>query len=183
MQAVNAVKYELGRREHRRGNYRQGYAAFSFLLDYVPGWKRAYGPQGLMQWQCFVPAAAAPGVFRKVLETCQERRTESLLAVFKRHRADDFLISHGVDGYSLALDFPARWGEDLQATLRALEPLVIEAGGRFYFAKDSCMPEGLPTRYLPPDRLEAFRALKRQHDPGGVLESGLSRRVFGPGGI
>jgi hypothetical protein len=40
-----------------------------------------------------------------MLELCRRRRLENYLTVLKRHRPDDFLISHGLDGFSLAMDF------------------------------------------------------------------------------
>ena len=57
--------------------------------------------------------------------------------------------------------------------------VVLDAGGRFYFAKDLVISAADAQRFLPADRLEAFRALKRRHDPGGLLASDLSRRVLG----
>src|SRR5262249_10792719 len=50
MRLVNAVKYHSARLE-RGHRYRQPHAQFAFLLDYVPGWKRSYGPGGLIQYQ------------------------------------------------------------------------------------------------------------------------------------
>jgi FAD/FMN-containing dehydrogenase len=179
MRVVNTAKYHLGRIEERRGISRQSYAAFTFLLDYVPGWKRAYGPRGLLQWQCFVPRAGALPLFRRILERCQDRGRPPLLAVFKQHRPDDYLLTHAVDGFSLALDFPARWRIDLAGLLAELEAMVVTEGGRFYFAKDSTMSTGLPGRYLPPGNLERFAELRRRCDPERVLQSLLSKRVFG----
>ena len=76
-QLVNLVKYLQGRAAGS-GKYRQSLAAFSFLLDFVPGWKRAYGPGGLIQYQSFIPAAAAPQVLRRQLETCRRHGSAAL---------------------------------------------------------------------------------------------------------
>ena len=76
---------------------------------------------------------------RKALELQQQLRLESWLVVMKRHREDTFWLSHGLDGYSFAMDFPVtdRNRERLFQMTRKLEDLVLEAGGKFYLAKDS----------------------------------------------
>jgi decaprenylphospho-beta-D-ribofuranose 2-oxidase len=176
---VNAAKYHLSRLEGRRP-YRQSHAGFAFLLDYVPEWKRAYGPGGLIQYQSFVPAAAAVRVFRDQLGAAQNAGLVPLLGVLKRHRPDAFLMSHAVDGYSLALDFRVTdtnrrriW--DLA---RTLDRLVVESGGRFYFAKDSTLTRASLAQYLAEERVQRFLALKRTHDPEGLLQTNLYRRLF-----
>jgi FAD/FMN-containing dehydrogenase len=136
---VNAGKYHAGRlRSHV---HTASHAGFAFLLDYVPGWKRAYEPGGLIQYQSFVPAGRAEAVFRAQLQICQKRGLVPYLGVFKRHRCDPFLMTHAVDGYSLALDFKVRAKnrDRLWALAAELDQMVIEAGGRFYFAKDSTL--------------------------------------------
>jgi hypothetical protein len=54
-------------------------------------------------------------------------------------------MSHGVDGYSLALDFPVVRGrrDKLWSMIRALAEPVAAAGGRFYPAKDAALPREL----------------------------------------
>ena len=177
MRFVNAAKYWMGVREHHLGVYRQSLVAFSFLLDYVPGWKRAYGQQGLLQWQCFVPKEEAPAVFRQIFERLQAAQLESFLAVFKRHRRDPFLISHGVDGYSLALDFPARWLGQLRPILKQLEDLVLTAQGRFYLAKDSMMEPECFARYIGDDALHRLASLRDEFDPNRVFQTQMSHRL------
>src|ERR1051326_6897501 len=71
------------------------------------------------------------------LRLCQRRGLGSHLGVFKRHRPDDYLLSHGLDGWSLALDFKVpRHAQRLWDTAADLTRLVLEAGGTFYPAKD-----------------------------------------------
>jgi FAD/FMN-containing dehydrogenase len=57
--------------------------------------------------------------------------------------------------------------------------LVLAAGGKFYFAKDLVIGRRDAERFFPPDKLAAFRALKAELDPEGLLENNLTRRVFG----
>lgn len=183
MRLVNAVKYQAGRLEGMQGPYLQSHAAFHFLLDFVPNWKWAYGRrpgQGLIQYQVFLPEAVAHDVLLEVLERCRARRHVSYLGVLKRHRPDPFWLTHGLDGWSLALDFrvdPAR-RSDLWEHCHDLTELVLDAGGKFYFAKDSVLRPEDARRFLPAERLTAFAKLKAELDPDGVLATDLSRRIF-----
>jgi decaprenylphospho-beta-D-ribofuranose 2-oxidase len=178
---VNAVKYRQGVLTHGH-RFRQSHAAFHFLLDYVPGWRRAYGPGGLIQFQSFVPAAEAESVFRAILDRARAAGLPPYLGVLKRHRPDEFLMTHAVDGWSLALDFPVRparraalWG-----LARDCARLVLDAGGRFYPAKDSTLDAETYQASVGADRLARFRALKAECDPTGLLETELSKRLLGP---
>ena len=107
---VNTGKYLLSRTLGHQKRSREAFAAFNFLLDYVPNWERAYGRGGLIQFQSFVPKELAHDVYGEILRISQKRKMPSYLAVVKRHRPDRFLLSHAVDGYSLALDFAVHRG-------------------------------------------------------------------------
>jgi len=176
---INAARYH-GRRLGGRKGYFQSHAAFAFLLDYVPDWKLAYGPGGLIQYQAFIPAPAAPDTFERILRSSQRSGLPPYLAVFKRHRPDAFLISHAVEGYSLALDYRVT-AENRPALARltaGLDRLVLEAGGRFYFAKDGTLSPASVAAFLGQDTLNRFCALKRRCDPENLLQTNLSRRLF-----
>jgi FAD/FMN-containing dehydrogenase len=180
MRAINLAKYLHGSVVADGAVYRQSLAAFSFLLDYIPDWKKAYLPGGLIQHQSFVPAAAAERVFSRQLEICRRRGMPSYLGVLKRHRPDDFLLTHAVDGFSLALDFPvieARRAE-LWAMIREIAEPVVAAGGRFYAAKDAALPGELYRATFHDGQLEAFADLKRRVDPEGLLKSALAERLL-----
>jgi FAD/FMN-containing dehydrogenase len=180
MRAINLAKYAVGSTLGDEKVYRQSLAAFSFLLDYVPNWKKIYTPGGLIQHQSFVPADRAEEVFRDQLEICREHRMPSFLAVLKRHRPDDFLMSHGVDGFSLALDFPVPKGgrERLWKMVHALAVPVVAAGGRFYPAKDAALPADVYRSTFRDGQLERFAELKAQLDPEHILRSGLADRLI-----
>ena len=182
MRVVNAVKYRSGVRHAKAERHRQSLVGFSFLLDYVPNWKRAYKPGGLIQYQTFVPKARAAATFRSQIELAQRHGIPPYLGVLKKHKLDPFLMTHAVDGYSLAMDLPVRKGtKDRVWRLAAeMDEIVTDAGGRFYFAKDSTLsPDGLLKCY-PKDRIDAFLALKRRLDPDHRLETDLFRRLFAP---
>ncbi|MBM3990792.1 MAG: FAD-binding oxidoreductase [Planctomycetes bacterium] len=184
MRSINAAKYVAGRLEGMGEPYLQSHAGFSFLLDYVPNWKWAYGrargERGLIQYQPFVPQAVAHDVYSEILARCRHAGQVPYLGVFKRHREDSFWLTHAVDGWSFALDFkvdPARRAA-LWKLCDELTELVISAGGRFYFAKDLVVGAEDTARFLPQDRLAAFAALKRACDPQTLIEGQLYRRAF-----
>ncbi len=62
---------------------------------------------------------------------------------------------------------------------RELDEIVLRAGGRFYFAKDSTLRPEVATAYLGEERIAQFRTIKHRCDPDGLLETELWRRVFG----
>jgi FAD/FMN-containing dehydrogenase len=184
MRLVNFGKSMASRFTHG-ARFLQSHAAFAFLLDSVPGWRRAYDPRGLLQHQLFVPEPAARAVFPEVLRRCQARGPSCTpsLAVLKRHKPDAFLLSPSVDGWSLALDFAVPSdgfgpGSALRACADELTALVLEAGGRFYLAKDQLLTPAQAERGFGPS-LDAFFALKRRLDPEGLFQSDQARRLFG----
>ncbi|HET9137408.1 MAG TPA: FAD-binding oxidoreductase [Candidatus Kapabacteria bacterium] len=160
--------------------YEQSHAEFAFLLDYVPGWKRSYGKGGLIQYQSFVPKERAEEVFTKQIQLSQECGIVPYLGVFKRHRPDTFLISHAVDGYSLALDYKvtAKNHNRLWELCSKMNEIVIEAGGRFYFAKDATLRPQDFKRFLGEETLAKLKALKEQYDPQSILQTDLSKRLM-----
>jgi FAD/FMN-containing dehydrogenase len=129
-----------------------------------------------------VPDASARDVSRELLALCQRRGLVSYLIVFKRHRAsEDYLMSYSVDGWSLALDFKVTSGnrEQLWALAAEMDRIVLEGGGRFYFAKDSTLHPSRLQSYLGEERVQRFLTLKRRVDPENLLQTDLYRRIFG----
>ncbi len=181
LRGVNTLKYLAARTVQHRKVYRQSLVAFNFLLDYIPHWERAYGTGGMIQFQAFVPREHAYPVFREMLQVSR-REWPSYLVVLKRHRPDAFLLSHGVDGFSLALDFPVRPRHlrRLAMMLDYFHQLTVQAGGRFYFAKDIALTPGLVLATLGETNVRRFLERKRQWDPEGVLQTALYRRLFLP---
>lgn len=174
---VSTAKYFAGMRS---AEYLQSHAAFHFLLDYVPNWEKAYGRGGLIQYQTFLPKETARRVWRDMLQRSIHLGIPSYLGVTKRHRPDPFLISHGVDGFSLAMDFKVTAGNrgKLRAMLQDFDQMAVEAGGRFYFAKNSETSRSNALAFLGQASIDRFKALKRRTDPDGILESDLYRRLF-----
>jgi FAD/FMN-containing dehydrogenase len=187
---VNWAKYQAGFREARASPYLQTHGAFHFLLDYVPRWHWMTKPGGLIQLQPFVPRRDGEAVLRTVIERCQRARMVPYLAVLKRHRPDPFLMTHALDGYSLAMDFAVGTDPTARAALwslcRELAEVVLAAGGRFYYAKDAILEASAFARIHGADAVERFRALKQRLDPaGGAAQRSVAaaRRQRGPDGV
>jgi decaprenylphospho-beta-D-ribofuranose 2-oxidase len=175
---VNTAKYIASLRRH---TFRQSHAAFHFLLDYVPNWELSVGRGGLIQYQSFVPKETAEDAWREVLSLSLKHGLPSYLGVTKRHRPDKFLLSHAVDGFSLAMDFKITKGNraKLGEMLQEFDRIILQAGGRFYFAKNSETTAETALKFLGKDTIARFKKLKERCDPNNLLESDLYRRVFG----
>ncbi|MCP3972132.1 MAG: FAD-binding oxidoreductase [Rhodobacteraceae bacterium] len=146
---------------------------FFFPLDRIHDWNRLYGKRGFHQFQCVVPLAEAEAL-REMLRRISDAGLASPLAVLKRMGSGRAgFMSFPMEGYTLAVDFPARPGAaDL---IRGLEDITAEAGGRIYLAKDSL---GSPNRVraMYPE-LDAWREAVQMADPGGALATDLVRRL------
>lgn len=178
MSLVNTGKYVASRLGSTRP-YLQGHVAFHFLLDYVPTFRAAYEPHGFIQYQPFVPKEHARRVFGEILRLNRARGIVSYLGVLKRYRPDDFLLSHALDGYSLAMDFPVTPAnrDALWQMCGEMNDLVLDAGGRFYAAKDSVLRPQDFLRSWGQERVSRFRALRAEVDPERILRTEWAERV------
>ncbi len=176
---INSLKYQASAFEDGV-TYLQSHVAFAFLLDYVPDWRLAYGDGGFIQYQVFIGHEAARSTLKTILTLCQKKGLPSYLGVLKRHRPDPFLLSHALDGWSLAMDFRVTRAnrEALWALTREMTACVLDAGGRFYFAKDAVLQPDEVRRAYGGDRLDRFAALKARLDPDTLLVSDLARRAL-----
>ena len=179
---INAVKWRAGFREAQHSPYLQTHGAFHFLLDYVPRWQWMLKPGGLIQFQPFVPVATSLTVFRNMIETSHRAGFYPYLGVLKKHRPDPFLMTHAVDGYSLAMEFgvstDANRRRELWQLTHRLADMVLDAGGRFYYAKDATLLPHAFERVHGREAVAQFRSLKRLLDPAHVLQTDLSRRIM-----
>jgi len=177
---VNLAKYVSSRFVGHHKHHLQSLVAFNFLLDYVPNWERSYGSGGLIQYQSFIPKETATDAFSELIRLTLKRGLPNYLGVLKRHRPDRFLLSHAVDGYSLAMDFKVTGGNRarLQKMGDEMSEIVLQAGGRFYFAKDSMIRPEHARRFLGEETLRRFCDLKARVDPHGILQTELYRRLF-----
>ena len=170
--AFNEMWYRKAPR-HRVGEL-QGIATFFHPLDMVSRWNRIYGAHGMLQYQVVVPFGAEE-TMRTVIERFAASGTASFLAVLKRFGPGSLApMSFPAPGWPLTLDVPAATG-GLGDLLHSLDRLVLDAGGRHYFAKDSVTtPEAIRRGY---PRLAEWKAIRDAVDPTGLWQSDLSRRL------
>ena len=152
----------------------QEISGFFHPLDAVGSWNRLYGRAGLVQYQFVVPFGAEAAL-RQIIERVSSAGVSSFLAVLKRFgAANEAPLSFPRPGWTLALDMPGG-GSSLGALLHALDDLVLDAGGRTYFAKDAhTTPETIRRGY---PRLAEWQQVRRRVDPEQVWQSDLSRRL------
>ncbi|MGL5116646.1 MAG: FAD-binding oxidoreductase, partial [Beijerinckiaceae bacterium] len=145
--------------------------AFFFPLDAVGQWNRLYGPRGLRQHQCVIPASCAESTIARMLEATQAAGQGSFLTVLKLFgdRASPGLMSFPRPGATLTLDFPAG-GTETDSLLDRLDALVLEAGGAVSAYKDARMSSATFRASFPDTEL--FRA---SMDPHAL--SAFARRV------
>ncbi|MEZ4520966.1 MAG: FAD-binding oxidoreductase [Thermomicrobiales bacterium] len=148
-------------------------SAFFHQLDMVENANRVYGSRGFVQHQCIVPDGREDAL-RWILELLSRDRVPTYLVVLKRMGEGNGLLSFPVAGWTLAVDIPTGW-TGLSALLDTIDEIVLDAGGRLYFAKDSRMrPELVKPMY--PD-IPRWREIADRHDPDRRLASDLSRRL------
>ncbi|MBI5351927.1 MAG: FAD-binding oxidoreductase [Chloroflexi bacterium] len=174
---VNTAKYIASLRKH---TFRQSHAAFHFLLDYIPDWELSYGRGGLIEYQSFLPKETAESAWTEMLKLSHKSGLPPYLGVTKRHRPDKFLLTHAVDGFSLATDFKVTNNNrvKLSRMLQDFDKIVLQAGGRFYFAKNSETTAETTASFYGAETIAKFKKLKKRCDPNGLLESDLYKRIF-----
>lgn len=170
--AFNEVWFRKAPR-HRTGEI-QGIGAYFHPLDLVGSWNRLYGSLGMVQYQFVVPFGEEDAL-RLVVERLSASGAASFLAVLKRFGgANPAPLSFPRAGWTLALDLPGA-SHGLGELLHGLDRVVLDAGGRHYFAKDSHMTCDAVRRGYP--RLDEWKAVRHEVDPHGVWQSDLGRRL------
>jgi decaprenylphospho-beta-D-ribofuranose 2-oxidase len=160
-------------RSARPGTSMVDYDTFFYPLDSVHEWNRIYGPRGFLQLQCVLPKSSSRAGLVVLLNKAREARTGPFLSVLKLLGPGNGLMSFPMEGYTLALDFPA--GKTNFALMTQLIEIVAEHGGRIYLAKDACAQPQQVRRGYP--NLSRFQALRAQVDPGGKFSSVQSQRL------
>lgn len=149
------------------------YEPFFYPLDFVSDWNRIYGKRGFTQYQFVLPLTAPRDGFKKIVREIAENGEGSFLAVLKLFGKQEGILSFPQEGYTLALDF-AVTPSSLQLFER-LDAMVMELGGRLYLTKDVRMgKEAFERGY---EKVQTFRSIKQQFDPGNKFRSLQSRRI------
>ena len=143
-------------------------------LDSIRNWNVIYGKGGFVQYQFVVPLDRIDAL-QRTLEILKSAKYGSFLAVFKSFgEPSRGLISFPIQGWTLAVDLPAR-KKDLRNTLQKLDEIVIGAGGRIYLTKDSRLnADSLPLMY---PNLHQWKAIKSEFDPTNQWQSDQGRRL------
>lgn len=147
------------------------YDGFFYPLDKLGEWHRLYGRRGFVQYQCAIPYGTARESLSEILGTADRYGLASFLSVLKAFGdlPSPGLLSFPMPGVTLAMDFPFRGAETLDALTR-LDDIVLAAGGRLYPAKDARM-SGAAFRKMYP----SWEELARLKDP--AFSSSFWRRV------
>ena len=166
---------EVWYRKHpkaERGRSQQ-LSAFFHQLDMVENTNRIYGGRGFVQHQCVLPDGQEAALI-EILELLSGEQVPTYLVVLKRMGPGNGLLSFPISGWTLAVDIPTAWNE-LSPLLDRIDEIVVAAGGRLYFAKDSRMrPELVPEMY---PEVSEWRAIVDRYDPEQRFVSDLSRRL------
>ncbi|GAA0533300.1 decaprenylphospho-beta-D-ribofuranose 2-oxidase [Saccharopolyspora erythraea NRRL 2338] len=151
----------------------QNLTAFYHPLDMFGEWNRAYGSKGFLQYQFIVPFEEDEAL-RRLVQRIAESGHVSFLNVLKRmgdsSRAP---LSFPIPGWTITVDFPIKDG--LHRFCEELDEMVLGAGGRLYFAKDSRTTPEMVRQMYP--RLDEWRQVRAAVDPEGIFNSDLSRRL------
>ena len=147
---------------------------YFYPLDAIGEWNRLYGKKGFVQFQCVVPKLDGVANMRKLLTEISNSGEGSFLAVLKQFgTGNENFLSFPIEGYTLALDFKA--SEAAIKTVKKLEAMVLEVGGRLYLTKDAVMQENTFKATYP--NWEKFEAIREQYGAIGKFSSNQSKRL------
>ncbi|GAA2823754.1 FAD-binding oxidoreductase [Kribbella solani] len=143
-------------------------------LDRAESWPAAFGRMGLVQYQFAVPPPAAETI-RDVLVFLTEHGMTPALATLKNFGSGTAgPLSFPIPGWTLAVDLPARWLPHLDS-LRPVDAMVADAGGRVYLAKDTVTDRELIPKMYPD--LPEWRRTQNRLDPDRRWSSALAERL------
>jgi decaprenylphospho-beta-D-ribofuranose 2-oxidase len=111
--------------------------SFFYPLDSISNWNRAYGRSGFLQYQMVIPKDRGLKGLKLILEKLQSEGLSSFLTVLKQFGPGRGFMSFPIQGYTMALDFPA--SKKNLDKLDKIDDLVHQMEGRIYLAKDSRM--------------------------------------------
>lgn len=170
--AFNEMWFRKSPRHREREE--QTIARFFHPLDGLGGWNRLYGSRGFVQYQFVVPMDRSD-VVRRVVELLSRERVATFLAILKRFGpANAAPLSFPLPGWTLTLDAPSGH-PGLGALFSRFDDLILDAGGRHYFAKDAYLSPSAARRGYP--RLAEWQSVRDAADPIHRWQSDLGRRL------
>ena len=147
---------------------------YFYPLDAIGEWNRLYGKKGFVQFQCVLPKIDGVSNMRKLLTEISNSGEGSFLAVLKQFgTANENLLSFPIEGYTLALDFKV--SETAIKTVKRLEDMVVDMGGRLYLTKDAVMQESTFKATYP--NWEKFEVVREKYGAIGKFSSTQSKRL------
>ena len=182
VQLANHANYRWGQMNQTATGAQRALFPYTFWPSAVLSGYHAMFPEGVETFHAFVPKVYAKDIFKKVLCYSQQQGCFPIWCIIKQHRADPFLLSYQVDGFSLELNYQRTYqiARRLEQVLGHMIAIVIEAGGRFYLAKDHFLTNTQYRQSVGDEALDTFLGLKQRYDPEALLQSDLFRRVFQP---
>lgn len=148
------------------------YDRFFYPLDSVREWNRLYGKRGFFQYQCVLPKASSRAGLSLLLDKIAKEGQASFLAVLKLFGPQSGILSFPMEGYTLALDFPAN-AKTLKL-MKELDAILMDHGGRLYLAKDARAEKDTMRFY---SGLTKFQIIRSKVDPTDKFTSLQSRRL------
>lgn len=169
IKAFNTVYHAANSR--KAGSSLVDWDSYFYPLDAVLDWNRIYGRRGFAQYQVVLPLASAHAGLTDLLDTISKAGQGSFLAVLKRLGPQDGRLSFPMEGYTLALDFPAT--RTALALLEDLDRITLTHGGRHYLAKDSRVRSEVFHEADP--RARGFAAARRSEGMGSFVSAQSER--------
>ena len=182
VQIANRANYWRVRCSRQTTERRRGLFPYTFWPPAAFAGYHALFPDGLETFQAFVPRQHSKQIFGQMLRYSQQHACWPIWCIIKQHRGDPFLLSYQVDGFSLELHYQRtdQMARTLEPVLQHMIATVIEAGGRFYLAKDRLLTHTQYRQSVGDAAVDTFLNLKQRYDPETLLQSDLFRRVFQP---
>jgi decaprenylphospho-beta-D-ribofuranose 2-oxidase len=170
--AYNALRYFLAL--EGKANRSVPISDFMHPLDRVDNWNRLYGPTGFIQWQIAIPEQSE-SILVDLVKSISGSEIPAFLGVLKKFGpANNAPLSFPIQGWTLAVDFPAKH-HSLKKFLDILDREILNAGGRVYLVKDARMDSSLVPKMYP--RLEEWSTIRDRVDPNRRWQSDFSRRL------
>ncbi len=182
VQLANRASYWWGRRSRKTMGQRRALFSYTYWSSAAFAGYHTMFPTGVETFQAFVPRENAKEIFEQVLRYSQQQGCMPIWCIIKQHQRDPFLLSYQVDGFSLELNYQRtdQAARKLEQVLQHMIATVIEAGGKFYLAKDHFMTPAQYRKSVGDEAFKTFIQIKKRYDPEMLLQSDLYRRVFQP---
>ena len=168
----NALYWRKGKQS--AGTSLVDWDSYFYPLDAILKWNRLYGRAGFIQFQCVLPLDSSEAGLTAILTETAAAGQGSFLAVLKRFGAQDSKLSFPMEGYTLALDFPAN--PKTLALLDRLDAITLDHGGRFYLAKDARLAAA--TLHQSDPRMSELRQMRLQSGLDRQFSSAQSERLL-----